>query len=443
MYAKNLLFLTLFPSLLSALSPTANRFMPFVSTPELPLYMQQRPTVTLGLSAAHSSKAFNKEDETDQYMHAFDGLLELSGLYNLQGLITAGSEALTGYQTPFMREKTGGDAWANQDMYFAAHSSLGAYGVHLGIHLPVAKGVSCGVHAPFWHMEARQRYNYPIAQNSQTISLFNAEQVRRFRRYAHQDFGLKPGDWHQQSIGDVTGYLQWARSWQYPWLLRSITLGLRATVSAPTGIRADSAYPSAIPAGNDGHWAGSLSVLPSFELKEGLRLAVPVSVSGMLPHTTVRRIATYAEPHVFSPLQGLVRIVPGATLRVMPQITVEHLIENVHCSIGYAWTKHWADTWQDKRENKATPSFLSRETVPGAPAGWTAAQQKAAAGRNKEIKREKSSWDRAYVTLDVRYEVSGTRRVYSPQLRLFCDYCVSGNRAAHMSNIGGQLSWQF
>lgn len=443
MYAKNLLFFTLLPSVLGAFSPAANRFMPFVTTPELPVYLQQRPTVTMGVSAAHASKAFNKDDENDQFMHSFDGLLEISGLYNLQGLIAAGSEAITGYQTPFMREKTGGDAWANQEMYFAARSSLGVYGAHLGIHLPIARGVTCGVQVPFWHMEARQRYDYPIAQNSQTISLFDAEQVRRFRRYAHQDFGLKPGDWHQQSIGDVTGYLQWARSWQYPWLLRSITFGLRAAVSAPTGIRADSAYPSAIPAGNDGHWVGSLSMLPSFELKEGLRLTVPVSVSGMLPHTASRRIATYAEPHVFSPLQGLVRIVPGATLRVMPQITVEHLIENVHCSIGYAWTKHWADAWYDKREDKTKPSFLSRETVPTALPNLTAAQQTLMVNQNKQNKKEKSAWERAYVTLDVRYEMSGSQRAYRPQLRLFCDYCVSGSHAARMSNIGAQLSWQF
>lgn len=443
MYTKNLLLFLLFPLSLVAVSPVANRFVPFVTTPELPVYLSKRPTVTIGLSAAHAPKAFNKDDENDQFMHSFDGLLEMSGLYNLQDLITAGAETFAGYTTPFLREKTGGDAWANHEMYFAARSSLAAYGAHLGVHMPITKGVSCGVQVPFWHMEARQRYEYPIAQNSQTISLFDAEQVRRFRRYAHQDFNLKPGDWQQQSIGDVTGYLQWAHSWPYAWLLRSITLGLRAAVSAPTGMQADTSYPSAVPMGNDGHWAGSLTLLPSFELKECLRLNVPISVSGMLAHTGQRRLATYTEPHVFSPLLASTRVVPGATLRVAPQITVEHLIEDLHFSIGYAWTKHWKDYWYDKRVNPATPSYLTRETLPVVIPGLTAAQQKAMVDQNVLNKRARTAWERAYVTFDVRYEISGTRRTYRPQLRFFCDYCVSGNHAARMSQIGAQLSWQF
>ena len=315
--------------------------------------------------------------------------------------------------------------------------------MHIGVQVPLGvSGLSIGADIPFWHVEARQRYRYPITQDSQYISLPDREQVHRFRQYVHKDIGLKPGDWVKDSVGDTTGWLQWQRQWRYVWLLRSVQLGARVGISAPTGRYPSTDFPSSVPVGGDGHWGCALSVLPSCQLKEGLHIGVPFTLVMQSPHTRNRRIPTYTEAAQFSPLVGKAQVRPGATVRVAPYITVEHLVENVHFSLAYIRTKHFADTWYDKRPTMSTPSYLTRTSLPVSLAGMIPAIP---LDKNRDYKKEQSLWESSYLSFDIEYQLAKhfSYATQAPVLRIVFDYCLSGERVARTHKISGQISWRF
>jgi hypothetical protein len=393
----------------------------------------------VGLTAAHANQTFSQSDSTD-FRYNFGGLLELDGKYRLQGLITAGDETIPGYKKPFTRE-SGGDAWARDHMYFSARSTLFLMGVHLGIQIPY-KDWLFGAHVPFWHVEARQKYGYPITKDSQNISLPAVDQVMRFHQYTHQDFGLKPDDFVAESIGDISLFAQWGRSWNYLWLLRSASLGARLAISAPTARYANTAYPASIPFGGDAHWGIAASILPAAELQEAIHFSMPMTFVWQPKATHKRRVATYREPSIFSPLIAPVTVTPGATFRIAPQVTMEHLVDNLHCSLGYVRTTHWADDWDDARSDKTTPAFPSRNTVPS---GVVTASAPQSLANMRDEHRTSTAWHSGYVSFDAQYEMSDVfqNTKNAPVLRLTYDYCLSGERVARTHQLTVQLGWRF
>lgn len=440
MITKLVLLFSLAFSLLGA-TPVVNRYLPTHTAPSLVRLLEKKPGIHMSMTAAHAAKA-SAQVHDEKQLHQFDGLLEIDGQYNLQDLITGGKEATTSFTPPFARE-TGGDAWANQALLFGAKSSLSMYGMHVGGHVPLGKGFVLGFHAPFWHLEGRQRYIFPITQDSQTISLPDAEQVRRFRQYVHRDLGLQPGDWIKDTVGDVSFWGQAGASWDYAWLFRNISLEGRLAVSAPTGAYANVAYPSSIPVGNDGHWGVALTVQPQAELKENIRLAVPVTVTIKPAATHKRRLPVFAEAPQFGALTGRVHVKQGATVTVAPELTMEHLVDDLHFSTAFVWTHHFADTWTDMRHDTTTiPSFLTRTTLPDpVPAGVTAAQQEALVNAVIADKKARTDWRRSYIRFDAQYTLAKTR--IAPVLRIVFDYCISNTRAAKAHQITSQLSWRF
>lgn len=440
MVIKLCLLFSLALSLLGA-NPVVNRYLPTHTTPGLARIFEKQPGINMGITAAHAAKASAQVDDEKQ-LHQFDGLLEIDGRYNLQDLIVGGKETITGYVPPFVRE-TGGDAWTNQSLLFGAKSSLSMYGVNLGGSLPLGTFFSLGFHAPFWHLEARQRYVFPITEDSQTISLPDAEQVRRFRQYVHRDLGLKPGDWVKDTVGDISWWAQGGYSWDYLWLFRNLSVEGRVAVSAPTGTYANMSYPSSIPVGNDGHWGVALTLLPQVEVKENIRLAVPVTVTIKPAATHKRRLSVFTESSNFGAITGRVQIKPGATLTIAPELTMEHLIDDLHFSLGFIWTHHYADTWSDMREDTTTkPSYLTRTTIPEPiPAGLTTAAQTAIINSVAADKKARTDWRRSYVRFDAQYATAKSK--FAPVVRLTFDYCLSNTRAAKTHQITGQFSWRF
>lgn len=436
---KKLFALLCVPTFLFATSPVVSRYLPSHTASELVLPSVSGANVTVGLTAAHANQTFSQSESSD-FRYSFGGLLELDGKYSLQRLITAGSETLTGYQKPFSRE-SGGDAWVNNDMFFSARSTLFLMGAHLGIQLPYKQWVF-GAHIPFWHIEARQQYKYPIAKDTQYVPLPSINQVMRFHQYTHEDFGLKPDDFVAESVGDISLFAEWRKRWNYLWLFRSASIGGRLAVSAPTAAYANTAYPASIPLGGDGHWGIAASILPMAELQEGIRFRMPMTLAWQPKATQRRRVATYAEPSIFSPLVAPVTVTPGATFRIAPQIAIEHLADNLHLAIGYVRTKHWADDWEDARASKPTPAFPSRTTVPS---DVITASVPSSLANMRDIHRTATSWFSGYVTFDAQYEMADifASRKHAPVLRVTYDYCLSGERVARTHQLTVQLGWRF
>jgi len=440
MYKITLLSGLFFYNCLIGSSPIVNRYFPHVSASVLPSILQGRSSLSLRLTAGHAAKTFARVRDESK-LHRKEGILELLGDYDLDSIVDSLTEKISAeggiYTAPYARE-TGGHAWASRSLIFGAHSSLLKYQALLVYEQSFGEHWRVTAQLPLIHVEARERYEFPVQSSDQTLTLSDREQVRRLRRYVHSDLGLKTGDWWQDGLGDASMSVRWLQRWKYVGVLRSCGIGAQVAVSAPTGVCADRTYPASVSFGNDGHWGGSVSILPEIEVKEGWHINLPFSFTLQSSKTHTKRIPVYKEPAPFSPLEGSVKITPGVTLQWAPGIMVEHLFEDFHFMLGFVYTKHWIDKWIDMRANKDTVvSYLTRT-----PSGSITA---ALIAQNQYEKKMLSKWRSSYVVFDAHYILRDffPRLANPPVLRLAFDYCLSGAKVARMHQVSAQLSWRF
>ena len=435
-------------STLSGFSPVVNRYLPFVSSPYLSETTQTPHALHVQMMAVQASKLFNSgEDDVSLYQN--NGILEIDGAYKLSAIVNAQKEKAAregvAYVSAFDRE-TGGGAWAGRELAFGARSSLLMFGGTLAHERSFGKYIRCGIELPFMRVEAREQYVFPISERDRGLSIPDREQVQRLRRYVHEDLGLTVGDWTHEGIGDLSVWGQYKQAWKHVWLLRSASLAGSIAVSAPLGSKRDELYAASIPLGGNGHWGIALCFTPEAELKEGWRLALPLSLTGQTSHTRVRRLSIYNEPALFSPLEAKTKIAPGLTLTFNPCLTVEHLSDNLHCSLGWNFTKHWADTVTDMRSDTTTvPSYLTRTTLYKPIVGSTLAMQRQNIAHNQADKKRLSKWHSHYLTFDVAYELYDVFPQLDtvPTIRFTLDYALSGAQRARSYKIGATFSWRF
>jgi hypothetical protein len=429
--------------------PLVNRYIPsfcMTSTDRI-MSTNARPTVTTTVSAGHASKGsplFNQSQE----MYRFDGLMEMGGWYDLHELVASASEALPTFVSPFVRE-TGGSALASRQLLFGAQSSISLYGLDVTARVPLRHGFSCGASFPLWHVEARQRYQFPVAAADQTMSdsIPQIEQAHRFRQMVHTDLGMIQKDWIVNVCGDVSGWVEYVKTWSRVWLLRTIQCGGRLLVSAPTGAKNDTHYPASFNVGNGRSWGISYSLLPRFEVKEGMWVQLPFTITGQTPAEQIQRLPVYAEAAQFGALIAPVRVSPGVSISCEPSFTLQHFIDNLHLSFGFSWLKHYSDTLVDARRKPLVESYLTRKTIPensfGGNARYNDAQRMLAAQRN--LKKSYTGWHRMYLLFTVQYDLGDLfpRMRYTPVFNLGIHYCISNSHAAKMHQVSAGISWRF
>jgi hypothetical protein len=437
------------PFSLRGSGPLVNRYIPsfcMMSTDRI-MSGDARPVLTATLSAGHASKGSPLFDQS-QEMYRFDGLLEMDGWYDLHELVASAKEAVPGFVSPFVRE-TGGSALAARQLLFGAQSSISLYGLDIAARVPLRHGFACGVSVPLWHVEARQRYQFPVAAADQTIteSIPQIEQAHRFRQMVHTDLGMMQKDWISNVIGDVSGWIEYVKTWSRVWLLRTIQCGGRVSVSAPTGAKSDTRYPASFNVGNGGGWGISYSLLPRFEVREGIWVQLPFTVTGQTPSQHIQRLPVYAESPSFGALIAPVKNSPGVSISCEPSLTFQHFIDNLHLSFGFSWLKHYSDTLVDTRKNPLVESYLTRKTIPegsfGATARYNDAQRMLSAQRN--MKKSYTGWNRMYLLFAAQYELCDLfpRVRYAPLLHLGIHYCISNSHAAKLHQVTTGLSWRF
>ncbi len=455
MNIRLVVFYALLPLSLSATGPVISRYIPsFISSSAQTVQMPSlRPTFSVTTRNGHASNSSSFVNEP-QEMYKFDGLMEMGGLYDFHEMACSAKEAVPGIVSPFYRE-TGADTLASRQLLFGAQSSVSYYGLDLTAELPLSSRVKCGFTVPLFHVEARQRYDFPILSADNTVSFAQVEQTHRLRQLLHQDLGMVQKDWIVNSIGDLSGWIEYAQSWSYIWLLRTLQVGGRLSISAPVAKTEDVAYPASFALGNPGSWGIGLSLVPRAEIKEAIWLQSPVSLVVQTPSLRTQRLPVYGEPLQFGVLQGLVRTVPGITVSWEPTVFFQHFIDNLHLFGGISIMKHYSDAMSDRRTNQATPSYLTRTTVPqgshvGIPGGidgsLLASKAQAGLAQLQQVQKKiYSNWQRTYLMLGVQYELvdlfAGVK--YAPTLNLNFNYCVGATRAARMHQISAGLSWRF
>ncbi len=429
--------------------PLVNRYIPSfcMMTTDKVATINSRSMIAATLSAGHASKGsplFNQSQE----MYRFDGLMEMGGGYDLHELVASAQEVVSDFVSPFARE-TGGSALATRQLLFGAQSSVSLYGCEIAARVPLGYGLSCGALMPLWHVEARQRYQFPVAAVDQVIteSIPHIEQAHRFRQMVHADLGMVQKDWIVNVVGDLNLWVEHMQKWSRVWLLRAIHLVNRLSVSAPTGAKSDVRYPASFNVGNSGSWGISYTVVPRFEVKEGVWIQMPWTVTGQTSTQQQQRIAVYAEANQFGALIAPIKTTPGVSVSCEPSLTLQHIIDNIHISFGFSWCKHYSDTLVDMRNNPSVESYLTRTTIPEASFGATAryndAQRMLAAQR--KMKKSYTGWNRMYLLFGVQYELSDlfSRMKYAPVFNVGINYCISNSHAAKLHQVTAGLSWLF
>jgi len=444
-----------FPLSLGASSPVISRYIPSFITSAARMMQTPvlRPTVSVTSRNGHAYNSSSFISDSHE-LYKFDGLMEMAGLYDFHELACSAKEALPSRTSPFYRE-TGADTLAARQLIFGAQSSLSYYGLDLVAEVPLSSQVKCGITVPLLHVEARQRYEFPVLSVDQSLPLAQVEQAHRLRQFVHQDLGMTQKDWIVNSIGDLSGWAEYTQEWGYIWLLRTLQIGGRISVSAPTAKVDDVAYPSSFGLGNPGSWGIGLSLMSRAEIKESIWLESPFTLVVQTPSLRNQRLPVYAEAMQFGALQGRVRTVPGITVSWEPSLFLGHFIENLHLFGGISMMKHYSDAVFDARGVGATPSYLTRSLVPqgsrvGVPNGLdgsslSPAGQGALVRLQQEQKKIYSSWHRTYLRLGAQYELvgffAGIKHV--PTLNFGFNYCIGATRSARMHEVSAGISWIF
>ncbi|MGD1997339.1 MAG: hypothetical protein PVJ92_00310 [Candidatus Dependentiae bacterium] len=429
---------------LAATSPVINRYFPHITKEPFSLVTGRTAQLSVSSSAAHTSKTFAQVSD-ERAGHRLDGLLEIDGAYDLKAIAYSANATFSNYTLPFFRE-TGGHAWLDRNLVFDARSSLSMYAAHLQAQLPLWDHVMVGAYIPFMHVEARQRYYFP-ADGRTRYSPSDRDQVERLQRALHSDIGLQSGDWQVDGLGDTTVWAQYERTWSYVGVLRQAQLGARLSCSAPTGRQRNEAFAASVPFGANGHWGVGVTVQPAAELKENIFLHLPCTFVWQAPRTTVTRLPVFNEPAAFSALKGAVRIKPGFSWCVAPQLSFAHAmgVDNLHLSVAFHYTRHYADVWEDVRSDKSVDSFLTRKTAyPGASAAATQQNIQKVNNGVREQKKHLSKTGAGYLVWDLQYEL---REFFSskhaPLVRASYEHCVTGYQTGRTNQLTLQIGWRF
>lgn len=443
-YIQRLVALATIVTSLNATSPIINRYFPYLEHDANSLVTGRSAQLSVTSSMAHISKTFSQVND-DRALHREDGLLELDGKYDLKAIAYSAATALPNYTLPFFQE-TGGHAWLDRELVFSARSSVSMYAATIRAQLPLWQHGMCGVSVPLMHIEARQRYDFPANPTTQ-YSYADGEQVRRLGRRLHSDIGLKSGDWQVDGLGDMTVWGEYQRTASYWGPLRTASLSGRVSLGIPTGRHRSERFAASVPFGGNGHWGLGLTVQPAAEVKENIFFQVPLTVAWQAPRSLVTRIPVYDEPAIFSALKGAVRIKPGLSLRLDPKLTFSHVmgIDNLHCSVTFAYTRHFADTWEDIRTENMISSYLTRDTLPVTTATMA---QKYINDRIAEVeqkKKDSSKWSSAYLVWDALYELRDVfpTAKHAPVLRATYEHCITGYRAGRTNQLSVQVGWRF
>lgn len=439
--------LSLVPVALSPSGPLINRYIPtfFMTPTQLLTVPSSRPQISVMASAGHASKSSPMFGQS-QEMYRFDGLMEMGGWYDLHELVASATTADASFSSPFAQE-TGGNTLASRQLLFGAQSSISLYGLDITTVIPLKAGFKCGISVPLYHVEARQRYDFPVTAADQTISQPQIEQAHRMRQAAHKSLGMMQRDWIVDKIGDINGWVEYLKTWSRVWLLRTIQFGGRMSVSVPTGAKEDAAYPASFALGNRGSWGFGLTLLPRFEVKELIWLQVPFTVIAQTPVTREQRLPVYGESMQFGVLQGLVKTVPGVSIATEPSLMFQHFIDNLHVCFGFSFLKHYTDALTDMRGDQTVESYLTRTTLPAGSFGSGAGpiDTKRIIGSQKQMKRMYTGWSRMYLTFGLQYELADlfAKSKYAPTFNLGIHYCIGDTRSAKMHQVTTGLSWRF
>lgn len=284
--------------------------------------------------------------------------------------------------------------------------------------------VTVGAWIPLMYVTTDNRYTLNTTEAAQALvnpSFYRPDALDALRRQLHDTLGLDQNNWRKGGVGDLDLYVRWHRFEEYVLLMRSIDIRVQGGIVVPTGVTQDINKPASFPFMGNGHWGFYLDLAPECELKQDLRLGCILSAMFQASHTKRSRIPVVNEPAPLSALIGRLSVKPGTTLKISPYLVFEHLKENLHLQIRYAYLRHAYDRWSvASLESNGVKSFLDSN-----------------ASLDLQLAQERrSEWRAHYVTFQLSYTPP---RLFGKDLQanFYCSYDVpiNGNSIAKQHTI--------
>lgn len=391
------------------------RYFPFSLRPEKSWYKKES-TLDVDLFYASGHNIANEDA-------AAIGYGEVMGRYDLQHVIFAMDQA--NVSTQKIRQIIGAQ-FANSPLLFNVSGKMrsGGMAFNYAWKLPIKTPMplSVGISVPFIYTESDFRYSLDLGNFNQqynrtaptlpfapppildvtTWSSYQ-ESIDAARRAAHDAMGIASNHWDGPGIGDIKMFSRCNIVIDHRFLMRTLDFAFEFGVVVPTGAQRLSSIAPSIPLSNDGHWSFYGQFVPTFELKQDIKIGGMLRGQHFLAQTKDRRISVYQESNLFSPLVGAVRVQPGTTLIAGAFLALENLYDGLHLQGRYTYKAHYADRWTDARTDKTTvPSYLSR--TPTAANGTQAAITKENIDTVIAVKEYLSKFRSHYITIQLTYD---------------------------------------
>lgn len=171
--------------------------------------------------------------------------------------------------------------------------------------------------------------------------------------------GLEPALFSPLGFSDLDFFVRCGRHWDYVSKFRSIDVGLKLGVIAPSACPIKLNNPASVPLGGNKHWGVYLDLETTLELKEDWYFLLLIRGIKRIENTRKRRLSLRREPGRYGALIDEVTVDPGWTLVINPWLIFEGLREGFGARIGLVTVHHFRDIGLDMRRDKSIRSSVS------------------------------------------------------------------------------------
>lgn len=157
---------------------------------------------------------------------------------------------------------------------------------------------------------------------------------------------LDLSDWRKSGWGDLLVQLDWMNRYtmEMKHFLKAMTVGLRAGVSCPTGVKKDVDQAFSMAFGNDDAWAFPLGATMELDVWTKVKLGCNVDWLGVHDKKRMRRLKTDTHQTEFLLLnKGFATRHYGITWNLEPYVQLFHLYKGLSLRAAYQYVTHDKD----------------------------------------------------------------------------------------------------
>lgn len=238
---------------------------------------------------------------------------------------------------------------------FNREGKLDSQGIAFYFEYPINTCISIG--ADFLFMHISSRHEFCLDSSCINVGIGDRNYLHGLKERLNQSLSVLPPLYCKTVFGDFDFFARFSYMWLYTFKFRSIDLGLKLGMIAPTSSQLSINNPAAVPAGQN-HWGVYVELENQYELKEDLFARVMFRASKRFKRTFLSRMPVNFEPLQYGSVIGPLENLPGWTFVFNPSFTAEDIREGLGVTVLYTLVGHLKDNLSDKRTDKSIPVNL-------------------------------------------------------------------------------------